>query len=131
MSRELALKLACISDKDRQWVLNNLSEEEKSAILPLIKEVEALGLNKDPTVIESVMSSINGIAEQKMQSSALKDVQNIGELNEFWQSVLLGCIEKRDRGSLRRKHAITLPERKIIEDTPSALKQSIIRALSA
>jgi len=126
LHRELALKISCLRGKDQKWILKRLSEEEQNTLTPLLREISELGLNRDPTIIDAVMSSINGIEESKLQASTLSKVKDLPNMPQFWQSLLLGCIEKRERASIKRKFGLKIPPQEVIEDIPPALKKTII-----
>ena len=130
ISRELALKISCLQDKDRQWILQRLSPQEREVLAPLMDEINTLGLNRDPSIIDNVMKSIKGNADTTIASSALKNVRDIQHLDVFWQSLLIGCLEKRDRAFAKRKYGLNIDDADIVENTPPALQKTLIHLMS-
>jgi hypothetical protein len=54
-ARRAALALHAMSAADRAWALDALDERERTAIEPLLGELEALGLESDPGLFETAL----------------------------------------------------------------------------
>lgn len=130
MERELALKIACISAKDRAWVIANLSSEEQQTLKPLLDEIEELGLNQDRSVVNAVLETLKLDNDKNIRSSELDKIKNVDTLDAFWQSLLLGSVDKKDRVLLKRKFGFAMNESQIVVNAPMGLKKSLIKILS-
>lgn len=55
--RHAALLLHAMSPADRDWMLGELPSSERTNLLPLLAELEALGIESDPSLIDDAISS--------------------------------------------------------------------------
>lgn len=58
--RHAALLLHAMSPADRDWMLGELPSSERANLLPLLAELEALGIESDPSLIDDAISSATG-----------------------------------------------------------------------
>lgn len=55
-ARHAALLLHAMSPADRKWMLDALPQEERADLVPLLAELEALGIEQDPALIDAATS---------------------------------------------------------------------------
>lgn len=55
-ARHAALLLHAMSPADREWMLGELPSSERANLLPLLAELEALGIESDPALIDDAIS---------------------------------------------------------------------------
>jgi hypothetical protein len=84
MLKALVLKLACIHPEDREWILQQLSPAEKSAVQPLLKEIQELGLAVDRDIVNTALA---GLKQNDVISKA--NIYDVKNLDKFWLSVLM------------------------------------------
>ncbi|WNO11339.1 hypothetical protein [Teredinibacter sp. KSP-S5-2] len=117
MSRKLVLKLLCLEEKDKEWILNNLSEKELGVISPLLKQAESLNIVKENRLSFDLIDKVEVYAAPQMQKSSddSKDIFHISKLPEIWQNILTG------------KEALNSSSKITIQKTPMQLKNALIR----
>lgn len=55
-ARHAALLLHAMAPADRNWMLDALPQEERADLVPLLAELEALGIERDPALIDAATS---------------------------------------------------------------------------
>ncbi|MGJ7502496.1 hypothetical protein ACSFBF_19210 [Variovorax sp. ZT5P49] len=54
--RHAALLLHAMAPADRSWMLDALPQQERAELAPLLEELEALGIERDPALIDAATS---------------------------------------------------------------------------
>lgn len=85
MLRQAALQLATLADDDRAWILDRLSSDERQKLEPLIAEVIALDLHRDPGVLEALSSTQPTISAD---TSAPQAAEVLAALPPFWRDIV-------------------------------------------
>jgi len=67
-ARHAALLLHAMAAADRDWMLDALPQQERAELIPLLAELEALGIERDPTLIDAVTSD-EGLAATPTQAA--------------------------------------------------------------
>jgi hypothetical protein len=57
-ARHAALLLHAMSPEDRSWMLGALPAPERAGLLPLLAELEALGIERDPALIDDATARV-------------------------------------------------------------------------
>jgi hypothetical protein len=72
-SRHAALLLHAMSPEDRSWMLEALPASERAGLVPLLAELEALGIERDPALIDDATADASSAAmpEQDFAATAL------------------------------------------------------------
>ena len=126
MSRQLALKLACLHQQDRQWILDNLSDEEKAKIIPLLKEIDELGLVANNRSIQQQMKELLIVDAPNTGSSVLASLGDISYLDNHWQQLILLLINERElnKEQLEFKNKVMKPL--LIKHVPPKLGETLV-----
>lgn len=56
-TRHAALLLHAMAPADRNWMLDALPQQDRAELVPLLAELEALGIERDPALIDAATSS--------------------------------------------------------------------------
>lgn len=90
MSRLLALKVACLTAVDREWLLCSLTAQQRDLIQPLLAQIETLGLHRDPSILRQLIEVQSDVDE----SDAVINEQVVKSLSPFWLAFLRQDIKK-------------------------------------
>lgn len=73
-ARHAALLLHAMSPEDRSWMLEALPASERAGLVPLLAELEALGIERDPALIDDATADAPSAAmpEQDFAAMALQ-----------------------------------------------------------
>ena len=85
MLRKLSLALISVSEKDRDWILDQLSTEQKNILLPVMADASSLDLTSikhfDSEVFDSLLREDNLLSSE----SGLELVAYLKTLPDFWR----------------------------------------------
>lgn len=132
MDRKLALKISCISEEDRKWILRQLSGDEVSQLQPLLEEIEQLGLNKDPSIVREVLESVKDtLSEPKInKTSVALQLRHLDKLDPYWQKVILGCVDQKDAKAIMLQNKIEVSLSEAINKVPPSLASALVQYVS-
>ncbi len=113
MSRKLALAISCIPEDDRSWILGQLNDDERELIDPLLSEIKSLGLDRDKTVVDAVLSDLFGAEHEVSDAVKIQYVDKLPDLDRFWQSVFLHGLEPNQQSFINKTYgnSIDIPIR--------------------
>ncbi|VUD61751.1 hypothetical protein TDB9533_02884 [Thalassocella blandensis] len=132
MDRKLALKISCISEEDRKWILRQLSGDEVSQLQPLLEEIEQLGLNKDPSIVREVLESVkDSPGEPKINKTSVSDrLRHMDKLDPYWQKIILVSLDQKDAKAIMQKNNIDASLFDAINKVPSSLASALVQYVS-
>lgn len=70
-ARHAALLLHAMSPEDRSWMLEALPVSERAGLVPLLAELEALGIERDPALIDDATAGAPSAAMPEQDSAAM------------------------------------------------------------
>ncbi|MDP9992362.1 hypothetical protein J2W28_001606 [Variovorax boronicumulans] len=158
-ARHAALLLHAMSPQDRSWMLESLPAAERAGLVPLLAELEALGIERDPTLIEDATSGASAavMPEQDFAAVAshpLSDEAMLRALDGSQVRELVACLRTEPVGLIAEwlrladwpwredfLSALELGQRRRIEaslsatasgfETPPGLRAALITAVAA
>lgn len=134
--RRAALTLHALSDGDREWMLDSLAPRERQSLEPLLADLRALGIPRDPSLVPS------GPADESHRRSwpEALDARELAALERVlaaepvavtrvllamqpwpWATQLLGNMDAS------RREAVQCPDRR--RPTTARLQAAILQAL--
>ena len=101
--KRLALKMACLSKQDQNWLISQLSESQVQRLKSLLQEVQLRGWDRYPELVGSVLNSM----QPKKEVS--EKPRTMVKLPRYWS--LLLASEKNEFagevcGGTNRKYAV-------------------------
>lgn len=84
--RQIALRLAVLTDADRLWLLDQLDQASRQALEPLIAEVIAMNMHRDPSVL-ATLSEMEPDHRSTENSRHLL-AETISVLPDYWSRVV-------------------------------------------
>ena len=89
MLKRAAMQLATLTAMDRSWLLSQLSPDERDKLQPLIDEAMALGMHRDPAVLDALSyPPESGPIPPPPEAELLADV--LALLPTYWRQVASG-----------------------------------------
>jgi hypothetical protein len=70
-ARHAALLLHAMSPQDRSWMLESLPAAERAGLVPLLAELEALGIERDPGLIDDATAGASSAATPEQDFAAV------------------------------------------------------------
>ncbi|MDQ0086095.1 hypothetical protein J2W35_006476 [Variovorax boronicumulans] len=70
-ARHAALLLHAMSPEDRSWMLEALPASERAGLMPLLAELEALGIERDPALIDDATTGVPSAAMPQQDFAAV------------------------------------------------------------
>lgn len=70
-ARHAALLLHAMSPEDRSWMLEALPASERAGLVPLLAELEALGIERDPALIDDATADASSAAMPEQDFAAM------------------------------------------------------------
>jgi hypothetical protein len=70
-ARHAALLLHAMSPQDRSWMLESLPAPERAGLVPLLAELEALGIERDPALINDATTGASLAAMPQQEIAAI------------------------------------------------------------
>ena len=89
--RQIALKLAALADADRLWLLQQLDHESRQALEPLIAEVIAMGMHRDPSVLDA-LADIEPVRSGQAENRQLL-AETVSVLPDYWSRIVSSGTE--------------------------------------
>lgn len=95
--RKLALRLACIHEEDRTWLLSQLAAEEQKQLNELLDEIDVLGLASDPAIVARVMAQPSGSETTLSAQSKPLQAMAVHAEHPFWAALALQGVAREQR----------------------------------
>ncbi len=92
--KQLALRLYAYPEKDRQWVLSRLEQQQAKQVSALLEDIASHNITDNYQVI---LESINSAQELVLQEKQTEEVAGlIKQLNRVDQAKLIDCLKEED-----------------------------------
>jgi len=95
--RKAAMHVHCLSDNDKQWVLERLSDDERAVINEHLRALESLSVPKDNTFIATAIEALDEKSEKELYEvlnrSVLVDVDKVLDVFEREPSWVGACLK--------------------------------------
>ena len=158
-ARHAALLLHAMSPQDRSWMLESLPAAERADLVPLLAELEALGIEIDPTLIDDATSGASAVVMPEQDFAAIpshppSDEAMLRALDASHVRELVACLRTEPVGLIAEwlrladwpwredfLSALELGQRRRIEaslsatapgfETPPGLRAALITAVAA
>jgi hypothetical protein len=121
LARKAALLLHALGERDRQWLIDQLSEAERGAVQGLVGELRALGIPPDPGLLDEVADGRRppGDGSDRPSTSGAPPRQDVGDDPRSGSSSLL-ALDRADLALLAG----------ILRDEPPGLVATLLAARS-
>lgn len=130
MSRKLALAISCIPEDDREWILGELSDSERKSLNPLLVEIRELGLDKDKSVVDAVLSDLFGDERPVPDAVKIQFVDKLPNLDPFWQSVFIRGLDSGQQNFIDKTYGSSLDNLIDFERLPKKFLNSFYGAIA-
>lgn len=95
-SRLLALRLACLADEDRQWLLSRLAPDELMRMQALLDELQDSGLLRDRVALRDVLATVQHASA--IDPALVTWLERLGQ--PVWRTLALHYLEPGVRATL-------------------------------
>lgn len=96
LPRLLALRLACLADEDRQWLLSRLAPDELMRVQALLGELQDSGLLRDRVALRDALAAVQHASA--IDPALVSWLERLGQ--PVWRALALHYLEPGVRATL-------------------------------